>query len=440
MGLFDLFRKDPGKELDRARTWLAGGDPVRALHAARRFANHDDPDHRSRAQALVDEARQAVIASTLERAGTAEAEGDPADAAEWVASALEHVRDEGHRSELQQRLTELRRRAEQKKVEVRVPEVEAEERDEVPEVGGFEMELDTHYATLTNTLDEGVAERYEGRSVEFRRAYVALNEARTDEALQALDALVAADGADPVLRFERGRARLMKGEAAGAREDFEAAWPELGDDPLDLAGSLTVPALWAEAALEQGEPEPVLERLEELAHPRAGNPDLIQLYGRALLAAERPDEARRFLAAACQVYPRDQDLSHLLGQALARVGERGLAIQALETAIAPSCASGSCSKPPLHPPSLRTLAALHLEEGTSPDRVEDLLRWISRAQNGRFLPPDLLLVARLHEQQGDEEKAREARARAAELSRQIEQGQVAATGAAPELGMGKAAL
>lgn len=461
MGLLDLFKKDAGKTLERAAGFLQDGNPQRALDYARRFVQDKDPAHRSRAQELVAEAREALVVQTLERSAEAEAEGDPADAADWVRAALQHVDDEARRRELEERMQTLERTAEQQAMAEPPPppvadgdrdETWDDEADEEPVFGaGFELDTDSHYETLVGTLDSGIGEHYEERSAEFRRAYVDLNEGRYREAAEVLERLAEAAPSDPVLRFERGRARLAVDDHAGAREDLEAAWPAFGDEPIDLTESMTVPGLWAEAALAGGDAEAVIERLEDLAAPRRNNPELSSLYAQALVAAERWDDARAFLVPAGETFPKRQDLPYLLGRVLHEVGERGLAIRCLESAVAPSCAGGSCARPPLHLPSLRLLTALHLEEAEalhgdedgervvarSLERTRDLLRWIAGAQGGQLAPGDRLLLARHHELRGDREAAQEVRAEAERLAEAGYDPQAATADQAPALGGGK---
>lgn len=452
MGLLDLFKKDAGKELERAVGYLRDGNPQRALDNARRFIQDKDQAHRSRAQQIVQQAREALVVKTLERSAEAEAAGDPADAADWVRAALQHVDDEDRRRKLEERMETLERAAEQQKwAEPPPPPVLDGDRDDATDEPVFGLDLDSHYETLVGTLDSGVGEHYEDRPAEFRQAYVDLNEGRYEEAAEVLERLAEAAPDDPVLRFERGRVRMAREDHAGAREDFEAAWPAFGDDPVDLAESMTLPGLWAEAALADGDPQAVIDRLEEPAAPRRNNADLTSLYAQALVAAERWDDARAFLVPAGEAFPKRQDLSFMLGRVLHQVGERQLAVQCLERSIAPSCASGSCSRPPLHLPSLRLLAGLHLQEvearlGTegaeravekSLDRAEDLLRWIRGAQGGQLAPGDRLLLARYYEAKGDREAAEETRAEAQRLAEAGYEPQAATAGQAPALGGGK---
>lgn len=483
MGLKNLFRKDVGGALHKAAAWLEAGDAVRALDAARRHIQDREPQHRERAQDLVARSRQALVQSSLEKAEAAEAAGDPADAADWLRAALQHVTDDARRDELEAQRADLERRAEIGERdggwESAVRQVEEDEEPDLESVavdsaGGDDpdpaadsgdesevaaaaelaarleetepsrapdpaydpVEAEIRYSLLVDTLSDDLAARYDDRSEEFRAAYLAINDGEPAVAVVLLDSLVEAQSDDPVLRLERGRCRLMLGDAPGARQDLELAWEELGDDPLDRAESLRLPSLWAEAALESADPGPVLERLHDLARPENGDPDLTAVYGSALVQDGRLAEARRFLARAIEVFPKRPDLPLALAQVLATVDERQLAIDLLERSIAPSCAGGNCGQPPLHLPSLRALAALHLgmrpqpavsadepattaaaafaPTATNLDRVEDLMRWIAGAQGGRLSGVDHLLAAQYHELVGDEARAEEARRRAAQ--------------------------
>lgn len=321
MGLFDrLFRKDPRAELARAEELLADGRAYDAFHAARRAAEvaaagPEGDTVRLRAREVEGLAREVLVASALEEADRSEAEEDYDDAAEWVASALERLTADAEEStreepplakELRKRLRGLRARAREVARQpslLRRHEGQAEAEEEP--AGPDPLDLETHFGTLVGTLDEELADRhYLHRPIPFQQAYVDLNEGRLEEALAAFDALAAAEPDDPAVRLERGRCRLLTGDAAGAREDFEAAWSTLGDRPLDATGELSVPALWAEAALAAGEPEAAADRLADLAGPDADDPVLLALRARALLETGAPaslEEGREVLARLFQL-------------------------------------------------------------------------------------------------------------------------------------------
>ncbi len=416
MGIFGKLFKDPQRDLDRADTLLARGEPGKALEFAERAAAADAPAQRQRAHELAARAREAVVERDLERADRAEASEYWEDAVEWLRSALDHLEGDGRRTELEARVEALLERARQADAEEPLDFrgiAGVGEEVKIPEPG--ELSVEDLFLALLGTLRDDVADLYEERPPEFRQALVDFHDGRLPQALEALDQLLANAPDDPVALIERGRCRLASDEADAARADFEAAWEYWGDEPLDHAGQLSVPGLWADATLETGAPAAVAERLAELAEPSRGRMDLARPYAQALLNAEHFDAARDFLAEAAPRFPTDQDLSYLLAQALGRLGDRDGAVACLESAIAPSCASGSCKKPPLHLPSVRALTALKLESEQGLARAGELLTHLARATGGRLAAEDHLLLARFHELDGQPAAAAEARAEADRL-------------------------
>lgn len=421
MGLFDfLFGGDPEAELDKAAEYLQSGDPVRALEIARKIEKQKQPAQTMRAQELVSRAQDALVSRSVERSREAEAAGDLEDAADWLRAGLERVKDPTQRADLESRLRNVLDRLELQRQE-ELSDTQLFGGGSGPEEDEYAWNLEAHYLTLVDTLKPEVGKRYEDRPEGFQRAFVALNEGRLEEARSQFDTLVEESaGGDAVLRFERGRARLATGDAAGAREDFEAAWTVLGDELLDSAESLSVPSLWAEATLETGDAGTVADRLQDVAVLQGEGTDLraLELRGRALLDLERYDDARKLLARPAAMFPSYGALSHLLATALVSLGEPQLALHCLETALAPSCSGGRCSGPGPYVPSLHMLSVLYLELGTKVDRVRELLAFSAQAQGGRWSAADFDILARFHEAQGDEQAAREAREEAQRLERE----------------------
>ncbi len=403
-----LFQRDPRKDLDRAEVLLAQGEAAEALRLAQRAAAGEDPGlaQDQRAAALIERARGEVVATALARAGRAEAEEVFDDAAEWLEIALEHEGDPARRGELEARREALRIRAEG----AREPELRLSLGGEGGPAEVPRLDPEDHFLALVDMFEEPVAERYEGAPAAFHRAFVDLNEGRVEAAAAVLEELVAAGCEDPVVTLERGRARLMLGDAAGARSDFEAVGGSLGDEPLDRAGTVSLPLLWSDALLELGQPAPVLQRLAEAAD--GGDPEVALRFALALMQAERWGDARRFLAETARQFPSRPVFPYHLAQVLARLGEPRLAIDCLETAIAPSCAGGGCGRPPKHVPSLRALAALYLDQGGPRPRLGELLQLLAEAQGGELGAADFLLLERFHDLRGDPEAAREAAAEA----------------------------
>lgn len=412
MGIFGGLFKNPERDLERAETLLARDEPERALELAGRAARADSPVLRQRARGVESRARAAVVERDLERAAKAEASEYWEDAAEWLRSALDRLEGDDRRAELEARVEALLERAR---------EADAEEPLDLRTFTGEEIEVAAGDADLSSedlfhafldSLKDDVADHYADRPAAFRQAIVDLHEGRGLPALAALDELVEDAPDDPVTRLERGRCRLAGGDAAGARADFEAVWETWGDEPLDLAEQTSVPGLWAEAVLEGGAAEDVAERLASLAEPARGRADLARPYALALLNTDRFEDARDFLAAATSRFSSDRDLPYFMALALSRLGDRDGAVACLETAVAPSCAGGSCKRPPLHLPSMRALVALHLDSEEGLPRASELLTHLARVTGGRLAAADYLLLARYHELDGQPAAAAEARAEA----------------------------
>lgn len=413
MGWLDrMFKKDPVEQLRRAEERLEAGDPVSALQDANLLRDGGPEELRERAADLANRAHDRILVAALEKAERSEEAGYLDEAADWVRTALEHAASDAQAAQLEALADSLEERASG-----------AGDRfvEEIGELGGGDETLeegDALYSSLVAMLEEDVAERYEGRPDSFQQAFLDLNQARVEEAEAVFSRLVERDSSDPIPRFERGRCRLLQGRFEEARDDFEAVWPALGDLPLDLSGALSVPALWAEAQLALEEPEPVLERLQDVGDAEGEDPVLAMLFGQALLAAEQYEEAadhfRRAIASGLGTSP---DFPFHLALALARIDQRRQAVDLLETSIAPSCAGGSCGSQAKHLPSFRLLARLYLEAGDagSADRAGELLELLNRAQGGKATAPDQRLMARYYALHGDTEAAAQAEAEAERL-------------------------
>ncbi len=393
-----LFSGDPRQNLERARAQLEKGEADRALELARRAMRQAVGPDKERAAAVVAQARQALAAGALAKALLAIESEYFDDAAEWLRGALEHVDDLAQRQELEDRLKSVEIRARQAEEEAyELPDLEVD-----PETV---LDPDVHYQALLGMLADPFADLYAELPVGFRRAYVDLNEGRLKQALAALEDLVISGDESPPVLFERGRCRLLTGDADGAVADLNAVQEAFGDDPLDLAGELSVPGLWAEAMLARGESEPILERLVDLGDPSGGRPTLASCFARALLMTGDLEQAQEFLAQAASRFSSHPEFSLLLATVLNRLDDRSAAIDCLEVAIAPSCVSGQCAKPPKHLQSIRLLTSLYLGQGGQGERVLQLLRIVAQELGGRLTSEDYELLARHHEQVGEPEAA-----------------------------------
>ena len=407
-----LFRKNWAKELDRAEDLLRRDLPAPALEIAQRAASKAEPGVRDRAAEMVTVARQAVLASVLAKAAAAESEGNLDDAADWLLAAVEQEPSAEGRSELEARRQALLDRIE--RAERPWPEAARSSAAVADEALAADVEF--QYDTLIAMLGEETGALYEDRPLDFQQAFVDLNEGRTAAALEAFEGLAGAAPEDPVVRLERGRARLLSGDPPAARTDFAAAWEAFGEAALDSHASLSVPALWAEASLATGRAAEVAERLEPLASPATGDSELCRLYATALLGAGRLEEAVAHLEAVLPLLPGDPNLSLLLAQALASAGDTERAIAGLELAVAPSCAAGGCGRPAVHLPSFRLLARLHLEHGGGLERARELMAMVANAQQGHLEREDLEILAAYYEATGDTAAAEDAAGEARRLA------------------------
>lgn len=428
MGFLDkLFGSDPTKDLQKAQK-LVDREPARAIELARRVSRSDKlpPGVSGKAEDLIETARRKLIDQAVAQADRAATSDYLEDAAEWLLNALEWATgdEKAQLSERRESLLEAHRRQteEERQAELRKPfedlAADAAELDDESDGGDFgtsEGDFDGAFDVLAGMLRDDLADRYHEQPDSFREAVVTLHEGNAADALKLLDPLVDQEPEDPARRLERGKAHLMEGDAESAREDFDVAWRQLGDEHIDLAGRQSLPGLWAEACLEAGEAETVIGRLAEQADPRQSDVDVVLPFARALMDAEKFDEALKYLSMATQVYPKVPDFSFLLSIVLDGQGRRREAIATLEASVRPSCATGNCSAPPKHLPSLRALTRLLLEEGDA-EAARGYLMHVVQARGGRLGAEEHLLSAQYFRRVGLDEEAEEAEATAKTLA------------------------
>lgn len=411
MGFFsNLFGGDPAKDLDKAQRLLADGEARRALELAQRSHDSGRLTDTAAAASVIAAARQEVTRQALEKAATAEASEYWGDAAEWLQEALE-VAEPAQRQALADRRTELIEK--QRKADLE-PELDLSAysggEETLPNDEDFAPE--DLFATLTDMFTDRVAEQYSAQSGAFEKAFLAFHEGDFARARELYELLVEDDPENTVARLERGRCRLHDGEPEAARDDFETVWPELGNEPLDRAGQMSIPGLWADAQLAMGEPEPILDRLTELARPSAGRAEVVLPYAQALVITEAFDDAESFLRGALGSFGSIPELPWLYAGVLTRLDRADDAIHCLEAAIAPSCATGNCRQPPLHLPSVRALIGLKLQQGDDLDRARALFELLAQRTQGRLVAEDQRLLADYYQKTGNLEAAEEALAQA----------------------------
>lgn len=432
MGLFNrLFKADPAKDLSRAEKLLARGEAAEAMRLIERA---EQQGAGQAASALAARAREAMVTSALENAARAEESEYWDDAAEWLERVLDHV--EGpQRDEFSARIAEFHRLEKQANLP-EIPAALSAEEGEVSVVLGEATALDTDelYEFYVDTLREEVAQHFENRPQSFRHAVVKLNEGDVEAALGGLEELAETLRHDPILHLERGRAQLAQGQFEAASADLEIAWETFGDQPLDRAGHLSIPALWGEAQMAQENTSAVVERLHELADPQGTDLETFKVFAQALLAEEHFEEAGRLLAVAWNHHPKVLDFPFLLATSLRALERPADAINTLESVVAPSCGPGGCNVGAPHMPSMVALIHLHIESG-DPDRARELLELLTGLRGGQLGREELLLMAKYYDRVGDEEAARKVRERAEHAS-----SAPVAQAAAPTLGGKRAAL
>lgn len=412
MGMLDrMFSSDPQKDLDRAAQQLEKGAVEKALSLASR-ALKKQPES-TQAQALVAQVRDVQVRDYIYSADRCEASGCPEDAVEWLTRALDLVRDSGKRLELERRIEGLTEGDEEP------APVEPTQRSclapEEPEPAPQATDDEDRYQILLAMLTEEHARRIEDKPEVFRQAYLALNDGHVAQARDMFQSMLQEDDRDPVVLFEHARCLMIEGRVDEAAPELEAAWEGLGDADLDEAGTLSAPALWAEANLFLGREARVLERIEPMADPQNGREMLSLLYARALEQVGRPEDAISVLIRAKRAFPNQPLVPFMLAMLLDGLDETDDAIAVLEQAIAPSCSTGGCAAPPLHLPSMRLLIALVMKDEARLPRAEALFRQLGRAQAGRFTSDDLRLLARFHQARGDEDAAKKSLAEAEKL-------------------------
>jgi len=409
MGFFGkLFDQSSESICDRARGLLEREQFDKAFKLTQRQMSKTPDDRRVRD--LHEQIRRKWIDSQLARADQLEQAGHLDGAADWLERALELVEDEARKDQLLTRLEAIDRQLQQP-----LPspsQSQSATADHGPEQPSEDVD---HYELLVGMLRDDIAQEYREMGEPFRDAVSAINAGDHAAAAGRLDTLLIETPDRAILRFERARCHLLAGENESAQAEFEAAWSDLGDQALDLAGNVSIPVLWGEACLKLKQPQRIVERLEQAAYRKDAGPHLASVYGQALLLAEDYDEAMTFLGAAARHY-RSPVFPLLLAQPLEQKEQWKDAIACLEAATAASCGAGSCMAPPKHVPSLRYLAGLHVRFEHQPERVPELTTHIAQALRGQLARVDYLNLAAAYGMLGEQHRAEEALERANQIS------------------------
>lgn len=427
-----LFAVDPRKEIAKAERWL-DDTPERAFQHLQGVLEKVPEEHKEVIGQALERTRSTLIERALEHAKASEEEEYFEDAAEWLESAIAHTTDEAQRQELQTRHREMQRRELILREEEASGDAFTVQKTVEATVITHDLDSDDLFDAAVDVFREEVANRYRAQGEDFREFFLQLQDGELDGIEEGFSQILAeaTEGSDThaVVTLERGKLRLLLGDFENARADLEACRLAWGDDLLDLSESMSVPGLWAETALGMGDIDAILQHLQDLSDPGLGRIDTVLPYSQALVlsggADGKMDDAATYLRRAVGTFPGHQELPLLYALTLQRSGDVQEAIACLEMAIAPSCASGHCRKPPMHIPSLRLLLALHLQQAggnASLDRIGELANLLQQHSAGQLSGDDHRLMAQVHGLHGDSvaaerhlERAGEADARGIEL-------------------------
>ena len=238
-----------------------------------------------------------------------------------------------------------------------------------------QVEDEELYEVLSGTWEDEQIDEYESYGDPIRPIILALHEGKGEDALAAIDALLATAEEPCYLHFERGRALLLAGrkdEAAAALRTFVDLL-EPDESPRVRAGAHDALARLAidagdDAAAEK-ELHACVEALPDDVEPRV-------LLARFLRKRARDDEALE--AAEIAVEKMGTIRPHLpaireLGLALVAKGDDAQAIQVLESAVELYAANDDFD---FDPEFAETLARLHEKKG-DPAHAADFYRHLA---------------------------------------------------------------
>lgn len=152
---------------------------------------------------------------------------------------------------------------------------------------------------------------------------------RTRDEIEQLDALHALDPNKPERLIALGHAHLRAGNRDLAVITLGRAAERFKEYPGVYAA---LGGVWLQAAEERGDPSDLrkaLEALEPVATQSTASSETLGMYGRALMLANRHDEAETIFKQASQRFPTDPEVLPHLASVAQRLGHLDEARQAL---------------------------------------------------------------------------------------------------------------
>lgn len=397
MGLFGIFSKpNHSKELDKLAGHIANGQREKAHRILARL----EKDLRSKGDAFFEVVEKDVYTDLRgqlyaqfrdeyrEKATRLEKQGDIASAIDWLGMALDFCDTTELDNEVREEIERLN--------SISIKETSHAGESELSPVKGYsevqnepEDDPEGQFEALIEMMKPHVSKWYRDQDSVFVSAFLKLQLGDFEGALAEFEELVDPDTSSPALDLEMARCLILSKRYSDAIPLLEKIWDVFGDEPMDLAESVSVPALWSECKLRIHEWDDLVQRVEEQAKPEGGDAGTSLAYGLALDHLNRTEQAVEHFHGAAKRFQLP-DFAFHLARILNREGEWQSSVTLLEKQLAPSCQTG-CHAGPLHFPSLHLLVDILIEHRVGWDRAEDLLRIGDRRLQG-FKSRDHLLA------------------------------------------------
>ena len=311
--------------------------------------------------------RQQLAERHLEAAADHVRIGDTTTALERLELAVSFAEEDGTRQQAKEELEALREDMARR---------ESRRREGLQEDEGEDVDDEELLIALTAAFPEEMQDAYEEADPAFRAAAAALQQGRTEEALEFFEAQPE-EGAPALVDFERGRTLLHVGrvkEALVALRRASGAAPEW--IPVLLAH--------AEAAVE-ADAVPEAEEVLQAAHDL--DPEDLNVHVAICRTALHSEDPSYGLDAASEVltrHPGHRGMLLLKGQLLERMGRLDEAFRVFDTAVHSGfrydSRSGTLST---DIEATLLLVASCLRRGADLDRAEEVLNTLSGVLEGR---------------------------------------------------------
>jgi len=273
------------KSFQKAEDLFAAGDAGWAKITYERAvadAGKDAPlELVEKARSRILECRRILSRQHVEKARDFVSHGDIDLARESFLSALEVTPDDDEKRRIREETDSLHA------VEARIETEEVQELDD-----------DALYNIIMGTWNEPQINEFERLGEPARKAMLASHDGRLDEALAILDDLARNDSGDGCYLFlEQGQILMVKKESARAAEAFDRFLERLPDEEDDEIWIRAL-TLYGQAKLDAGDLKEAEEALREAAAVRKSNYMGFLNLGVFLRLQKRPEEALQFLTKA----------------------------------------------------------------------------------------------------------------------------------------------